>query len=59
MRSCNAYCRKKMDTVTRVQILDELVCISHSANTNEKVMNPPIPKTPVSYGENSRADWGL
>ena len=24
---------KEMDTATRVQILDEAVCISHSANT--------------------------
>ena len=31
-----------MDTVTRVQILDEAVCISHSTNTLEKGMNRTI-----------------
>ena len=32
----------EMDTVTRVQILDETVCISHSDNTLGKGMNPVI-----------------
>ena len=32
-----------MDMVTKVQILDKTVCISHSANTLEKGMNPTIP----------------
>ena len=32
----------KMDTVTRVQILDETDCISHSTNTLGKGMNPII-----------------
>ena len=32
----------EMDTVTRVQILDMVVCISHSANTFRKAMNPVI-----------------
>ena len=31
-----------MDKVTRVQIPDDTVCISNSANTLEKVMNPTI-----------------
>ena len=31
-----------MDTVTRVQILDETGCISHSINTLGKGMNPII-----------------
>ena len=32
----------EMDTVTRVQILDEAYCISHSTNTLGKGMNPII-----------------
>ena len=35
-----------MDTATRVQILDETNCISHSTNTLGKAMNPII-LTPV------------
>ena len=31
-----------MDTATRVQILDECDCISHSTNTLGKGMNPII-----------------
>ena len=31
-----------MDTTTRVQILNESVCISHSSNTLGKVMKPAI-----------------
>ena len=31
-----------MDTATRVQILDEIDCISHSTNTLRKDMNPII-----------------
>ena len=31
-----------MDTTTRVQILDETDCISHSTNTLGKGMNPII-----------------
>ena len=31
-----------MNTATRVQILDDAVCISHSANTLGKGMNPTI-----------------
>ena len=31
-----------MDTATRVQILDEADCISHSTNTLGKGMNPII-----------------
>ena len=31
-----------MDMVTQVQILDDIVCISHSANTLGKCMNPNI-----------------
>ena len=33
----------EMDTATRVQILDETDCISHSTNTLGKGMNPIIP----------------
>ena len=32
----------EMDTATRVQILDETDCISHSTNTLGKGMNPTI-----------------
>ena len=39
---CNGYRRSEMDTVTRVQILDETECISHSTNTLGKGMNPII-----------------
>ena len=31
-----------MDTASRIQILDESVCISHSTNTLGKGMNPTI-----------------
>ena len=40
---CNGYRRREMDTVTRVQTLDETDCISHSINTIGKGMNPVIP----------------
>ena len=33
---------QEMDSVTRVQILDETDCISHSTNTLGKGMNPII-----------------
>ena len=33
---------KELDTTTRVQILDETDCISHSTNTLGKAMNPII-----------------
>ena len=33
--------------VTRVQIQDEAICISHSPNTLGKGMNPTIPHHPV------------
>ena len=33
---------QEMDTETRVQILDEIYCISHSTNTLGKSMNPII-----------------
>ncbi len=33
---------QEMDTATRVQILDEADCISHSTNTLGKGMNPII-----------------
>ena len=33
---------EEMDTATRVQILDETDCISHSTNTLGKGMNPII-----------------
>ena len=39
---CNGYSRRGMDTATRVQILDETDCISHSTNTLGKGMNPII-----------------
>ena len=38
-----------MDMVTRVQILDETVCISPSANILEKGMNPII--LPLAMGK--------
>ena len=31
-----------MNTATQVQILDEVVCISHRANSLQKGMNPTI-----------------
>ena len=34
--------RQEMDTASRVQILDETHCISHSTNTLGKGMNPII-----------------
>ena len=34
---CNGYYHREMDLATQVQILDEAVCISHSANTLGKV----------------------
>ena len=33
---------KEMDTMIQVQILDEFVCISHSANILENGLNPII-----------------
>ena len=33
---------KEMDMESRVQILDEVVCISHSVNIPGKGMNPTI-----------------
>ena len=36
------FLTREMDTVTRVQIPDEAVCISHGANTVGKSMNPII-----------------
>ena len=33
---------EKMDTTTRVQILDKVVCISHSTNSLQKGMSPII-----------------
>ena len=43
-----------MDTATRVQTLEEAVCIPHSANALGKGMNPLI-LSPV----NSKTDWVL
>ena len=40
---------KEMDTATRVQILDETDCISHSTNTLEKGMNRII--LPLAMGK--------
>ena len=39
---CSRYRRREMNTATRVQILDETDCISHSTNTLEKDMNQVI-----------------
>ena len=39
---CNSYRCRGMDTATRVQILDETDCISHSTTTFAKGMNPII-----------------
>ena len=39
---CNGYRRRKWTRRTRVQILDETDCISHSTNTLGKGMNPII-----------------
>ena len=38
-----------MDTVTRVQIMDEVVCISHSDNILGKGTNPTT--LPLAMGE--------
>ena len=46
---CNSYRRRKMDTVIRVQILDETEWISHSTNTLGKGMNPII--LPTAMGK--------
>ena len=42
--------------VIRVQIMDEVVCISHCANTLGKGMDPAI--FPFQW-VNSRVDWAL
>ena len=39
---CNGYCHRKWTRPTRVQILDEADCISHSTKTLGKGMNPII-----------------
>ena len=45
-----------MDTAIRVQILDEAACISYSANTIEKGMNPSILfRLLLNFG----VDWDL
>ena len=44
----------EMDTATRVQILDEVVCISHSANTLGKDM-----QCSFQIWVNSRVDCAL
>ena len=44
-----------MNLASRVQILAEAVCLSHSANTLGKVMNSTILLPWVSI----RADWAL
>ena len=38
-----------MDTMTRIQILDEVDCISHNTNTLGKGMNPII--IPLAMGK--------
>ena len=37
-----------MDTTTRVQILNEDVCISHNANTFGKGVTPAVPPLAMS-----------
>ena len=37
---CDGNPGREMDTVIQVQILDSVVCISHSVNTLGKYMNP-------------------
>ena len=44
-----------MDTATRVQILDETDCISHSTNTLGKGMNPFI--LPPAMGKIVGQTW--
>ena len=44
-----------MDMAIQVQILYEVVCISHSANTLRKGRHPTI----LSPSINGRADWDL
>ena len=39
---CSRYRRREMNTATRVQLLDETDCISHSTNTLGEGMNPSI-----------------
>ena len=34
----NGYCRKELDSTSRVQILDETVCIFFCANALDKVL---------------------
>ena len=48
-----------MDTVTRVQIMDEAVCISHSANTFGKGMNPTILSSAIGKYKGSSLVWQL
>ena len=45
---------KEMDPVTWIQILDDDVCILHSANTFQKGMNSIVLPPAVGY---RRADW--
>ena len=44
-----------MDTATRVQILDETDCISHSTNSLGKAMNPII--LPPAVGTVGRTEF--
>ena len=54
-----------MDTATRVQILNETDCISHSTNTLGKGMNPLIPINEYPRYDTKQSDgdvqecWGF
>ena len=53
-----AFMMYQMDTVTRVQILDEVICISYCADTLGIGMNSAI-LSPTQRLENSRVDCTL
>ena len=40
MCTCIIDIVEEMDTMTRVQVLDEVVCLSHCVNTLRESMNP-------------------
>ena len=46
-----------MDTVTRVQTLNDTVCISHRANTLVKGMHPTIPSLAMGKLSRKLVSW--
>ena len=48
-----------MDTVTRVQFLDETICLSHCVNTLRKSINPTILPLQLSRGKTRLFNLGI